>query len=1175
MTDRFDDRLDPSFLHIDRAKILESESKAETDDSSITIIFNIAEGLYEEGKTWLKENQLIYTNPTLDFHSFDGVYRTDKIFYSKKQDGLIVVLRKGYYQSLDWDASVISSFRSRPAGTNADLQYGDEEEKYVLFDFKYIDNDYVDAVVNSVPSTKADLAISPSGTWYLIDATSAEADDGTHTVKALYANVSGFSIAGWDTYEIPGGSSIYQFSGIPKQLAQTLCDLYMNSGNSVYPSFSYGTGLCDIRIEKAEKDWSITISGLLVEKGCQSSVTRTYYFGKDSVPTDVAASSQGVINRLGGIYIQKNGTYNYYTETQTAISASASGTTLESERSSEETTEYVNSSTVHSITQSDGHIKRSSFKINQDCTYDQTVSDETITDQPISSHVSSISKYSKVEDESNTSKSSMATAGSYVVGEVTSVSNEKTPEGRYRTSKRTITSTEAQPGIAVSVEQLARRTTSQDRYINQREDVDIPEYSLPGTVYSKNVKDNQDGTLDVEIATIVSEEAQTATANVVEVGQYSSTTQDRYLNKAEDVAVSSTPVQGVLTSKRAVDNQDGTTDITVNTSTSVAATPITAQTIGKSAYTEKLFTETINSRTIPAVTAPTTGTTVDISLSTNQDGTFNIRRSDETKAEIEHCASVVVQKNTGIAVTQNKVSNTTDAVPDISFAVQGSTKTLSKTINDDGTVDYVENVEAETDLFVNAATSHDLYRGDALAIVTEVVHSGTTAEIADTTAAYATEGVVAEVQNTKKQNGLFRTLLKVRTSIANVIAAFTSSIDALSTTTKTIGLNTRAADVPAITLTSGHIKSLSKELNEDGTTNYVLVDEAVVDGTGFDGVASPLFTEEVATHTESTAITTAGAATAGVIKSVMSRPTRSGLFATTSSEKTATEVSGSAIVISDNPFFSEEFEEILNTDTPVAASAGTNEIVDSRVSLNEFGLYDQRTSTRTPKEDVGEFTTGFYSSANADYTEKTFVLRNTSTPSAATEAGKVVDGRITLNESGLWDITKTVKTPVVPTLSAVVTQISGQVKVTTTVCKNQDTLEAATANGVVIDGINYNAFGKWDYTKKVYEPSSTPSYTYYYYGPYVTVDLSTRVAYGRIISDESTTPATARTVYSYYLTVPNLEVKRKKYTVVVTYYSSASAAQTGINGGEEGSGISQGDGGLFKGTKVTWEWEAA
>lgn len=1171
MTDRFDDRLDPSFLHIDRAKILESESKAETDDSSITIIFSIAEGLYEEGKTWLKENQLIYTDPTLDFHSFQGVYRTDKIFYSKKQNGLVVVLRKGYYQSLDWDASVISSFRSRPAGANTELQYGDEEERYVLFDFKYIDKDYVDAVVTSVPSTKSDLSLSPSGTWYLIDATSAESDDGTHTVKALYANVSGFSIAGWDTYEVPGGSSIYQFSGIPKQLAQSLCDLYMESGNSVYPSFSYGSGLCDIRIEKAEKDWSITISGLLVEKGCQSSVTRTYYFGKDSVPTDVSASSQGVINRLGGIYIQKNGTYNYYIETQTAIAASKSGSTLSSERSSEETTEYVNAKSLASISASTGHIKRSSFKINQDCTYDQTVSDETISDQEVASHVSQISPYSTIEDESHTSSSSMASAGTAVVGEIVSVSNEKTPEGTYRTGKKTVTSTEAQTGTEVSIEQLARRTTSQDRYINQRTDVAIPEYTSPGTVYSKNVKDNQDGTLDVEISTIVSEEAQTATANVVEVGQYSKTTQDRYLNQASDVAVSATPVQGVITSKRAVDNQDGTTDITVNTSTSVAATPITAQTIGKSAYTEKTFTETINSRTIPAVSAPATGTTVDISLSTNQDGTFNIRRSDETKSEIEHCAAVVVQKNTGIAVTQNKVSNTTGAVPDISTPIQGSTKTLSKTINDDGTIDYVENVEEEADLFINAsAPAHDLYRGDALSTVTEVGHTGAVAEVADV--AYSTEGVVTEVQNTPKQNGLFRTLLRVRTSIEKVISAFTSAIDALSSTSRTIGLNVRAANVPTITHTSGHLKTLSKEANEDGTTNYVLVDETVIDGTGYEGIASPLFIEDVATHTESTAITTPGSATAGVIKSVTSRPTRSGLFATTSSEKIATEVAGSAIVVSDNPFFSEEFKEVLNTDTPIAASAGTNETIDSRVSLNEFGLYDQRTSTRTPKQDVGEFSTGFDSGANADYTEKSFVLRNASTPTIEAESGKVVEGRITLNENGLWDVSKSVKTPVVPTLSAVVTQISGQVKVTTTVYKNQDTLEAATANGVVIDGINYNAFGKWDYTKKVYEPSSTPSYTYYYYGPIVTVDLSTRTAYSRVITDATSTP---RTVYSYYLTSPLLETKRKKYTVVVTYYSSASAAQTGINGGSEGSGISQGDGGLFKGTKVTWVWEAA
>jgi len=1084
MSGRFEERLDVDTLKVGHAKITSSDVTGFDDDGELTLVYRVGESLSYEAIEWLKTNQLVYTDIVTDFRNFSGVWRTEKISYDNRSRGVVQTLKKGYYTELNWDSARILFDRIRPAGTNIELYGGDEQERYLTFSFPYIDPASENSIVHSMPETKDDLPELPAGTWYLIDATSEKQDDGTYTIKALYGNISTFAISGRSSFGLPDGATTYYYTGVPKQLAQGICDLYQSEGDSVTPSFSYGNGLVDIRVEVGAVI-EIAVSGVLTESTCQIAEHTTFVFGAASIPVTLPSGSQGITYRLRGVSQQRNGKYNYQIIKRTRMAAVQQEYISDiNEAKTTQTITTRGACSVETPSKEQHHIKNQNVRINDDCTFDIIENDATIANQEVARHTSTDGYFDTTLRESKTSAEDVVEATGGKKGVVVTTSNEPTPQGTFRTRMETRMSKPVQTAISDKVGDTELASTDEWRYKNSINPVQLGVATI-GQVLRKTERDNADGSKDVSVTTRTSKEKNSTTDIVVEKQTYTETTQSITKNARE--------ASGIL------DVADGETR-------------------------RKTFR-------------------------VNEDSTFDTIESTEVRSEIDH-GTVVVKQNEANTVTRSSLSNTSSDI--IDTPLQGETTTLSRRQNEDGTFEIIKETELETSL------EGRFHKIDLREEITDESWTGNT-EILSEEAPTARR--IMETRSTPKPNGLWQTVKRTIRSILQNNTSRTIKASAASITTREGAHN--ATSTPAVSQVKDHIVRLDHRINPDGTFDYDLFDETVVDQEARGGQASPLSVIETESHTqgEDLGVPSAGE---GYVVTHRSTPTDAGNYRTEKSTDEARTKNVQQIKTGENAFQTTTTDRSRNITAPTGVRISSNEAGRSSFDINKYGIVDESVSKTVPKPDVGD--NEYPAGGNAFETQETTVTRNASDPTIDAPTGNTVEsGSHELNEFGLYNVRKTTTTPILSVeTDATVTKIAGIAKMETSIHRNMQSMPVATRNGEVYSGVTINKFGLYDYIKTVTLIAEDAGYSFSYYGPTFTDDRSTYVAEDWEYKDKANKTKVA---LKTFMTNWNKVKMKWKYTVTVSYFMDSDSAASFVRDGYEGSGVSSVGNGIFRATR--------
>ena len=899
MSERFEDRIDTNLLSIENAKVLSRKSEGFDPDSDVSLLWKCNASQKEEVIKHLKENNLVYDGIVCDFQRIDGTFRTVGLEYAERAGGVVQSLKEGYYTTLDWNAARIASDRIRPSGTNADLAGGDEQERYIVFEFRYISQDYENALVNSMPETKSDIAEVPEGTWYLIDATSVKQEDGTFTIQALYSNTSMFAISGRESYNVPTGAKLYNYSNVPKQLAQGLCDLYSATGDTVIPSFNNGSGLVDIRVEVHDYA-AITLSGIETENSCRYDITTTYYYGVDELPA-LPAKSTGIVYSRGGVYLDRAGKYNCYIERKERLPQNLLGEVSEiSARQTVTQNQKLGAKSLSPLSVEEGHVKSRSVRVNEDCTYDETVNDAEINDQEGSGASESADKSTLIE--THTSVDELSTMLSPDQGVIIDVSSEPTEDGRFRTREATTTSISRQTEDDETAAISKTRETVRNKGRNLR-DEDLSEYNLSssatqGVVETREQSDNEDGTFNV------TKNVSTSVPTTFEDGTIEQITSNRTTTRKNgknilDAGLSAfaTDVAATIgkTQNRTQNlNEDGSFDVVLDSTVSTPHKSYSAKVVEIQQHATTTETLLKNQLAAPADPIASEGQTIQVTYGENEDGSLNVRTDTRAVTEQVSTDAETVVKDFAIEVVQAKSENIPSADID-GFAIpvlsQGQSARLSKTKNTNGTFNASLEVETESDLTATDATTSDRRSESAEEIIDEERHTAATAAIPDSTSIFS-EGIIVDTVSTPKRNGLYETIIRKITSVVSSVSSYTSRVDKGVSVSSEETKNVRSAllgdyDISWTECDIGKSFSQRRIKNPDGTYNIESSVETESDLTATGATTSDfhretyLETVDDEAHTGAVVALNDTAVAEGVITETRSRKKGNGLFETT------------------------------------------------------------------------------------------------------------------------------------------------------------------------------------------------------------------------------------------------------------------------------------------------------
>lgn len=172
------------------------------------------------------------------------------------------------------------------------------------------------------------------------------------------------------------------------------------------------------------------------------------------------------------------------------------------------------------------------------------------------------------------------------------------------------------------------------------------------------------------------------------------------------------------------------------------------------------------------------------------------------------------------AATVSEESHTaTSKQSDVTYATPGTLVSVKNQPRPDG----LFKVDVETKVAKPQSASNA-----SNATSKTVAETVATAASAQVTASAGAQGIVNEVDNVPREDGLFRTVARTITAVKQTVASHTSKIDAESTVATTKGenyYNADVSDIPAPTQANGHTKTYSKEIQADGTYRIVSNDE--------------------------------------------------------------------------------------------------------------------------------------------------------------------------------------------------------------------------------------------------------------------------------------------------------------------------------------------------------------
>jgi len=830
----FEGRLDPEMMQLRNAKIIANTATGFDDDGAVSLFYKVALGLCEEAKQWIKDNALTYDGIIADFQNIDGTWRTIDLSYDTKLGGVVQRLEKGLYETIEWDYARLVTDQRRPAGTSDDPDdgSGNTEERYLSYEFKYIAPDAVDDAVAALETTKADIAVV-DGTWYLIDAVGAKEDDGTYSIKALYANTSMYSLIGRDSYLLPGATKSYHYNGVPKQLAHTICALYNGTGDLVRPSYN-GQGTVDITVARREVN-TVELSGIVTENSCKFTESTSYTFGILDV-SDLPDNSIG-ITYSQRVSRNSDGTYDVAVTKRTRIQRSTTNAVHASGDRTESETQSIGASTItSSLSTTTGHIKRRDVRINDDCTYDDILVDATITNQRGSGGTNA-KLYTRSEsvDTSSTSKS----IGASSIGTIKSTKNTPTAEGRFHVEQTTDTSIEYK-FLDGATELRDDQTDVTLRYVNKRVAQTIPTAQATGKLYSRQIQINQDGSFNTELKTVTVKDKE----NTSETDALTFEQSVLEHTSGEQVEAEAGPLGSIITiSNEPTPQKTFRTKRTDETSKAVTI-------VGDdTAVTDKWFEKehegiAVNQRSVNKLydqeddEDPVEGVTLTRRITANRDGTVDISKRVNVLDRIDSTTDSTTYLNSGTLVTESNARNINSAelLEDVSTyeivgdSAQGTTVKASKRRAVDGTWEVSKSTETERS--ITATTTIDPSDGDeggqtkdrqlidAETIILEERHSGATTPLR--VEAAATEAVIIDQTNAAKPNGLFETMRRTTESILSTVVSYITKRDQAFSTSETSSKNIRAEQLyiynppaPAVGQTVIH----KREKNRDGTHN--------------------------------------------------------------------------------------------------------------------------------------------------------------------------------------------------------------------------------------------------------------------------------------------------------------------------------------------------------------------
>ena len=538
-----------------------------------------------------------------------------------------------------------------------------------------------------------------------------------------------------------------------------------------------------------------------------------------------------------------------------------------------------------------------------------------------------------------------------------------------------------------------------------------------------------------------------------------------------------------------------------------------------------------NQTNAPSVSAGTAGTINSASYSINEFGLYDTRESTRTAAAADGNSITYGGPIVSEALTVKRNQTNT---PSVTAGSAGTINSASYSINDFGLYDTRESVRTAT-----AASASITGGGPLVGVAIDIKRNQTNAP----TLGAGSAGTINDVSASINEFGLYDTRESVRTSTA--AAGGTSTYGGpLVAETLVAKRNQTSQPTPAAG-SAGTINSVSYSLNEFGRYD---TREAVRTATAVAGAqityGGPVVTEAITVKRNQTAVPSVSAGSAGTINSAAYGINEFGRYDTRESTRTAVAVAGAQITYG-GPIIAETLTVKRNQTAVPSVSAGSAGTINSAAySINEFGRYDTRESSRTATASSNTVTYGsvFESSVETAYRNLTAPI----SPSAGS-AGTVTRASGNVNQFGVYDgrsITSTSKTASVSSFTSVDDEYGTTAQVQE---YNAATIPNAADTATTEQSISgrLNRFGKYDYTKTTRTAVLPTGYSYTLYGQY----------YWNYTYFEGNVISSVRRVRGWLYTI--------------TFHNNAVDAATAIASGYKGSSVARMAVRVWRATKVT------
>lgn len=800
-----------------------------------------------------------YTNPKTQTKSHTGVYRIQKIEDIVEKDkmgntgGITIreTLAFGLASSLTNEQPrlvsglYLPSTSKNQAASPAHTSAATVEENYKSIVIRYVnlDPNYLDAIISARTNlSETNISVAGetlAGPWYILSRKPGWSDDGSGILEEKWG------LAGWH-FEASGKtgtldtSAVVYVQGVPKDRVQTVL-----TAELAKVSTTYGTaGLkYEQKIYWREDSADIMIDAVVdnpvnddhVANRSKAKYTSRYvYKNEASLPDVSATTSQGEIESISG-NINSTGKVDYVKDVdvsivQTVAIHDASITKARTETSKTGKNLRDADLSNYSIAQSNGTIQRLGKTINDDGTYDVTVSVSTVTDQTATTVTASdqhLESDARIEDTvSHTAAANPADDVAYSTqGVIVETNNSPNEDGTFSTTQKTVTSVK-QEVAEFDSETLAARTETTKSGKNLR-DGDLSSYTIAqeaGKTKRRTKTINEDGTYDVVVSSSSSTN-QTASTDATHSDQHLDTedrTEDttRQTAAASPVADVDFSVQGTVTETENAPNDDGTFRTSVKTIVSKE------QQINSAVVTEEKFkqivtdigknikTSTLGS-TYPV--SATTGEVVTRRLSKNQDGTYDVSRDRDvakTVASAETTSEIQAFETITRDIDRNNTAADTPPVSQTAGTIVG----VTNKVNEYNRYDVI----TETRTATAVSNAEKVKRITASETDTSVVNKNQTSALTQETS--FTTGTITTT--TSELNAYGRYTNKTDASVATYVSDSGSYSTKEGTAYWWWGINATVSDynsaVSTASLDGTTDNTISKTINKYGLIDYAI-----------------------------------------------------------------------------------------------------------------------------------------------------------------------------------------------------------------------------------------------------------------------------------------------------------------------------------------------------------------